>query len=177
MLVEFGGKKPRIHKTAFIHPTATLIGDVTIGAHSSVWPGAVVRADFESITISRYTCIQDNAVVHAGDRYGERGEKGPRYLPVKIGNYVIVGHNALIHGCTIEDNCIVGGGSIVFNGARVRSGSLVGLGAVVPHDMEVAPKTIVVGIPARPLRALTDEEFKGIRLQAENYATLAKRYR
>jgi len=177
MLVEFDGKKPRIHKTAFVHPTATIVGDVTIGAHSSVWPGAVVRGDFESVTINRYTCIQDNAVVHAGDRYGEKGEKGPRYLPVKIGNYVIVGHNALIHGCTVEDNCIVGGGSIVFNGATVRSGSLVGLGAVVPHDMEVAPKTIVVGIPARPLRALTDDELKGIRMQAENYAKLAKRYR
>lgn len=174
MLVEFGGKKPRIHKTAFVHPTATVIGDVTIGAHSSVWPGAVVRGDFESIRINRYTCIQDNAVVHSGDRYGE---KGARYLPVEIGSYVVVGHNAMLHGCTIEDNCIVGGGSIVFNGARVRKGSLVGLGAVVLHDMEVPPQTIVVGIPARPLRALTDEEFKRIRMQAENYAKLAKRYR
>jgi len=174
MLVEFGGKRPRIHKTAFVHPTATVIGDVTIGAHSSVWPGAVVRGDFESIRINQYTCIQDNAVVHSGDRYGA---DGTRYLPVEIGNYVIVGHNALIHGCTVEDNCIVGGGSIVFNGARVRKGSLVGLGAVVPHDVEVPPQTIVVGIPARPLRALTDEEFKGIRMQAENYAKLAKKYR
>ena len=174
MLVEFGGKRPRIHKTAFVHPTATVIGDVIIGAHSSVWPGAVVRADLESIRINRYTCIQDNAVVHSGDLYGEKEAK---YLPVKIGNYVIVGHNALLHGCTVEDNCIVGGGSIVFNGARVRKGSLVGLGAVVPHDVEVPPQTIMVGIPARPLRALTNEEFKRIRMQAENYAKLAKRYR
>jgi len=174
MLAEFGGKKPHIHKTAFVHPTATVIGNVTIGAHSSVWPGAVVRADFESIRINRYTSIQDNAVVHSGEFY--EGKK-VRYLPVKIGSYVIVGHNALLHGCTVEDNCMVGGGSIVFNGARVRKGSLVGLGAVVPHDVEVAPKTIVVGIPARPLRALTDEEFKRIRIQAENYVKLAKRYR
>ncbi len=174
MLVEFGGKRPRIHKTAFVHPTATVIGDVTIGEHSSIWPGAVARADFESIRIGRYTCIQDNAVVHSGDYY--EGKK-TRYLPVKIGNYVIVGHNALLHGCTVEDNCIVGGGSIVFNGAKVRKGSLVGLGAVVPHDVEVPPQTIVVGIPARPLRALTDEEFKNIQMQAENYAKLAKKYR
>lgn len=174
MLAEFGGKRPRIHKTAFVHPTATVIGDVTIGAHSSVWPGAVVRADFESIRINRYTSIQDNVVVHSGESY--EGNK-VRYLPVKIGSYVIVGHNALLHGCTVEDNCMVGGGSIVFNGARVRKGSLVGLGAVVPHDVEVAPKTIVVGIPARPLRAITDEEFKRIRKQAENYVKLAKRYR
>jgi len=174
MLVEFGGKRPRIHKTAFVHPTATVIGDVTIGEHSSVWPGAVVRGDFESIRIGRCTCIQDNAVVHSGDLYD--GKK-TRYLPVKIGNYVIVGHNALLHGCTVEDNCIVGGGSIVFNGARVRKGSLVGLGAVVPHDVEVPSQTIVVGIPARPLRALTDEEFKSIRIRAEDYVKLAKKYR
>lgn len=133
-----------------------------------------MRADFENIRIGRYTCIQDNAVVHSADIYEG---KVRRYLPVKIGNYVVVGHNALLHGCTVEDNCIVGGGSIVFNGARVRKGSLVGLGAVVPHDVEVPPQTIVVGIPARPLRALTDEEFKSIRVQAENYAELAKKYR
>ena len=168
MIVEFGGKRPRIHKTAFVHPTATVIGDVTLGEHSSVWPGAVVRADF-----GRYTCIQDNAVVHLADIYESNKA---RYLSVKIGNYVIVGHNALLHGCTVEDNCIVGAGSIVFNGARVRTGSLVGIGAVVIHDVKVPPRTIMVGIPARPLRALTNDEFKRIRVQAENYAKLAKKY-
>jgi len=174
MIVEFDGKRPRIHKTAFVHPTATIIGDVTLGEHSSVWPGAIVRADFGRIRIGRYTCIQDNAVVHLADTYGEKKAK---YLPVKIGNYVIVGHNALLHGCTIEDNCIVGAGSIVFNGAKVSKGSLVGLGAVVIHDVTVPPRTVMVGIPARPLRVLTDDEFKRIRIQAENYAKLAKKYR
>lgn len=173
MLVKINGKSPRIHKTAFVHPTATIIGDVTIGEHSSVWPGAVLRGDFSSIKIGRYTCIQDNAVVHPGDIYFS---KKPRYLPVKIGDYVIVGHNALVHGCTIENNCIVGGGSTVFNNARVREGSLVGLGAVVLRDAEVPSHTIVVGIPARPLRALTGEEFKRIRAQAINYSKLAKKY-
>ncbi|MBA7502571.1 Protein YrdA [subsurface metagenome] len=173
MIVEFGGKRPRIHKTAFVHPTATVIGDVTLGEHSSVWPGAVVRADFGRIRIGRYTCIQDNAVVHLADIYESNKA---RYLSVKIGNYVIVGHNALLHGCTVEDNCIVGAGSIVFNGARVRKGSLVGIGAVVIHDVKVPPRTIMVGIPARPLRALTNDEFKRIRVQAENYAKLAKKY-
>jgi carbonic anhydrase/acetyltransferase-like protein (isoleucine patch superfamily) len=174
MIVEFGGKRPRIHKTAFVHPTATIIGDVTLGEHSSVWPGAVVRADFGHIRIGRYTCIQDNAVVHLADIYED---KKARYLPTKIGNYVIVGHNALLHGCTVEDSCIVGAGSIVFNGARVGKGSLVGLGAVVIHDVKVPPRTVMVGIPARPLRVLTDDEFKRIRIQAENYAKLAKKYR
>jgi carbonic anhydrase/acetyltransferase-like protein (isoleucine patch superfamily) len=173
MIEEFRGKKPRIHKTAVVHPSATIIGDVVIGEHSSVWPGAVIRGDFGTIRIGQYTCIQDNAVVHAGDLY-DRGR--PVYYPTKIGNYVIVGHQALVHGCTIEDECVIGGGSIIFNGARVRRGSLVGLGAAVLRDMEIPPRTVVVGIPARPLRALTAEEFKRIRLQAKNYAELAKEY-
>jgi len=174
MLAKFRGKRPRVHGTAFVHPGATVIGDVTIGAHSSVWPGAVVRGDFADIKIGRYTCVQDNAVIHPADVY--HGKKA-RYLPVRIGNYVIVGHNTLLHGCTIEDNCVVGGGAIVFNGVTVREGSLIGMGAVVLGGVEVPSHTIVVGIPARPLRALRDEEFKRIRVQAENYAGLARRYK
>lgn len=173
MIAEFQGKKPRIHKTAFVHPSATVIGDVVIGEHSSVWPGAVIRGDFGRIRIGRYTCVQDNAVVHAGDTYIQ---KKPTYYPAKIGNHIIIGHHALVHGCTVEDQCIVGGGSVVFNGAIVRKGSMVGLGAVVLRDVEVPQRTIVVGIPARPLRAVTDEEFKRIKIQAENYAKLAKSY-
>lgn len=174
MLLEFRGKKPHIHKTAFVHPTATVIGEVAIGEYSSVWPGAVVRGDFASIKIGRYVCVQDNAVVHSADIYEGKRVK---YLPVKIGDYVIIGHNALLHGCTIEDNCMIGGGSVVFDGVRVRKGSLVGLGAVVLKGTEVPLHTIVVGIPARPLRKLTDEEFKRIRTQARNYAEFAKKYR
>jgi len=173
MIESFERKKPHIHKTAFIHPTATVIGDVTIGKHSSVWPGVVIRGDFSSIKIGNYTNIQDNAVVHTGDNYTE---KGPVYLPTKIGNYVIVGHNALIHGAIVDSQCIIGGGASVFTGARVRKGSMVGLGATVLRDMDVPPRTIVVGIPARPLRTTTKEEFKNIKAQALNYVRLSKRY-
>lgn len=174
MLLEFEGKRPRIHRTAFVHPAATVIGSVVIGEHSSVWPGAVLRGDFASVVVGRYTCIQDNAVVHPGDVY--EGRK-VRYVPVKIGNFVIVGHNALLHGCTVEDNCVVGGGSVVFDGARLRKGSLVGLGAVVLKGGVVPPRTVVVGIPARPLRQLTDEELERSGQQARNYAKLAEKYR
>ena len=173
MIQGFGKKKPRIHPTAMIHPSAVIIGDVEIGAHSSVWPGAVLRGDFGKITIGRYTCIQDNAVVHVGDIYDGK----PRYASVKIGNYVIVGHQALIHGATIEDQTVIGGGATVFNRARIRRGAIVGLGAVVLRDTEIPPKTIVVGVPARPLRALTPREYKNIKTQALNYAKLAERYR
>jgi carbonic anhydrase/acetyltransferase-like protein (isoleucine patch superfamily) len=173
VIQEFGGKKPRIHKTAIVHPSATIIGNVVVDAYSSVWPGAVLRGDFERISIGKYTCIQDNAVVHAADIYDGK----PTYAPVKIGSYVIVGHRALVHGATIEDQTIVGGGATVFNGARVRKGAIVGLGAVVLRDVEVPAKTIVVGVPARPLRALTKREFQNIKVQALNYAKLAQRYR
>lgn len=174
MIEGFEGKRPKVHPTAFVHPSAAVIGDVTIGEHSSIWPGAVVRGDFGKVEIGSYTCIQDNTVVHPADVY-TRGE--PEYIPVKIGNHVIVGHRALVHGATISDNCIIGGGSIVFNGAKVSENSLVGMGAVVLKNTEVLPRTIVVGIPARPLRKLRDEEIGRIRVQAENYAKLAERYK
>jgi carbonic anhydrase/acetyltransferase-like protein (isoleucine patch superfamily) len=173
MIQEFGGRKPRIHKTAFVHPSATVIGDVVIGEHSSVWPGAVIRGDFGSVRIGRYTCIQDNAVVNVGDIY----EGKVSYAHVKIGDYVVVGSNAFIHGATVESHTIIGAGAIVFNRAKVRNGALVGMGAVVLRDAEVPPKVIVVGIPARPLRKLTAQEFKNIEAQALNYARLAKNYR
>jgi carbonic anhydrase/acetyltransferase-like protein (isoleucine patch superfamily) len=173
VILPFGGKKPKIAHTAFVHPMATVIGDVTIGAHSSVWPGAVVRGDFSSVKIGEYVCVQDNAVIHPADTY----EKGTRYLPVKVGNYVVIGHNALLHGCTVEDNCIVGAGSIIFNGARLRTCTLVGMGAVVLTNAEVPSRTIVVGVPARPLRRMLNVEIRRIKVQAENYAKLARRYK
>ncbi len=172
MIQEFKGKKPRIHKTAFVHPAATVIGDVTIGEHSSIWPGAVIRGDFGKIEIGKYSCIQDNAVIHAGDVYDGK----LTYASVKIGDYVVVGHHALIHGAVIEDQTVIGGGATVFNLARVGKGALVGLGAVVLREIEVPPKKIMVGIPARPLRSLTPKEFASIKKQAINYSKLAKSY-
>ncbi|MFH1821362.1 MAG: gamma carbonic anhydrase family protein [Methanobacteriota archaeon] len=173
MIESFRGKRPRIHKTVFVHPSSTIIGDVVIGKHSSVWPGAVIRADFTRVRIGRYTNIQDNAVIHSGDVYDD-GK--PKYYSAKIGNYVIIGHQALIQGATIEDQCVIGGSSIVFNGARIRKGSMVGLGAAVLRGFEVPPRTAVVGIPARPLRTIASDEFRRIKRQAINYSKLAEAY-
>ncbi|MGC8817202.1 MAG: gamma carbonic anhydrase family protein [Candidatus Hadarchaeum sp.] len=173
MIESFRGKRPRIHRTAFVHPSATIIGDVIVGKHASIWPGAVVRADFANIKIGNYTNVQDNAVIHAGDVY--RDGK-PEYLSTKIGSYVIIGHNALIHGATIENQCLIGAGATVFNRATVKKGAMVGIGAVVLRDVEVPPRTVVVGIPARPLRTITDEEFRQIKTQAINYSKLAEEY-
>jgi len=172
MIEEFEGKRPRISKKAFVHPSAVVIGDVRIGDFSSVWPGAVIRGDFGKITIGRYTCIQDNAVVHAGDVYDGQ----VRISPTKIGDYVVVGHLALIHGARVEDQTLIGGKATVFNDAIVRRGAIVGIGAVVLREAEVPPRTVVVGIPARPLRKVTASEFRGIKAQAIYYSKLAARH-
>ncbi len=174
MIYEFEGEKPRINETAFVHPEATIIGNVKIGPHSSVWPGAVIRGDFAKVEIGSYTCVMDNAVIHPADVYREDSID---YVPVEVGDYIIVGHRALIHGAKINDECIVGAGSIVFNEAEVKNNSIVGMGAVVLENEEVPPKKIVVGIPARILRDLEEDDVKQIRKRAENFADLADRYK
>lgn len=172
-LEDFSGKRPRVHSSAFVHPSAVIIGDVVIGEGSSVWPGAVIRGDMASVRIGRYTCVQDNAVIHPGEVF--RGGK-IEYIPVKIGDHVTVAHNALLHGCTIEDNCLIGGGAVVFNNARIRKGAIVGMGAVVLEGVEVPPNTVFVGIPARKLRELKRNELGKTLRYAKEHARLAKLY-
>lgn len=174
MISEFEGKSPQIHESAFVHPEATIIGSVKIGAHSSVWPGAVIRGDFGKVKIGEKTCIQDNAVIHPADVYSKNE---PKTVPVKIGDYVVIGHQSTVHGAKIRDQCIIGASSTVFNKAEVKKNALVGMGAVVLKNTEVPPKTIVVGMPARPLRKMNEEEIDQIREQAENYADLAQRHK
>lgn len=172
-LEEFGGKRPRVHSSAFVHPSAVLIGDVTVGEGSSVWPGAVIRGDVASVKIGRYTCVQDNAVIHPGEVYAGRRIE---YIPVKVGDYVTIAHNALLHGCTVEDNCLIGGGAVIFNNAKIRKGAIIGMGAVVLEGVEVPPNTIFVGIPARRLRELKKNELGKTLRHAKEHARLAKLY-
>jgi len=174
MIHEFEGKKPRIDEKAFVHPEATIIGDVKIGPHSSVWPGAVVRGDFEEIDIGSYTCVLDNAVIHPADICHEDDIE---YVPVKMGDHIVVGHGALVRGATINDECVIGAGSIVYNNAEMMENSMVGMGAVVLENETVSSREIVVGIPARKLRDLEGEDVKHIKQRAENFADLADRYR
>lgn len=174
MIREFEGKRPQIHDSAFVHPDSMLIGDVEIGAESSVWPGAVIRGDFEKVKIGKSTCIGDNAVIHPADIYTG---KESRYVPVEIGDRVVIGHRALIHGSKIGDECVIGAGSIVFDESEVKENSLVGMGSVLLENSTVPPNTIVVGIPARPLRKLGEKETKEMKKQAVNYTDLARRYK
>lgn len=174
MIQEFGGKAPKIHDTAYVHPSATVIGDVEIGAHSSVWPGAVIRGDLSKVVIGKYTCIQDNAVIHTD--YGKFGNEND-FAQVEIGDYVIIGHQALVHGAKIRDETLIGAGSTVFSGVKVHSHALVGLGSVVLEDEEIPSKKVVVGIPCRELRELEDDELGRFKKSAEDYAELAREYK
>ncbi len=135
MIIPFDGKHPRIGRGVFIAPTATVIGDVSVGDGASIWYGTVVRGDTDSIVIGRDTSIQDNSTVHS-----DRG------FPTVVGSEVTVGHNALVHGCTIEDGCLVGNGAQVLNGAVVRRGSIVAAGAIVREGAEIGPGQLAAGL-------------------------------
>jgi carbonic anhydrase/acetyltransferase-like protein (isoleucine patch superfamily) len=150
----------------FIAPNATVLGDVTLAGKVSIWFGAVVRADKDRIRIGEGSNIQDNAVVHTS--------KG---FPVLIGKNVSVGHGAILHGCTIADNVLVGMGAVVMNGAMIGESTILGAGTVVTEGTQIAPHSVVLGVPGKVIRQTTEEQNKGIIGNAESYIELAKKYR
>ena len=159
-----GDRVPDIAEDAYVHPDATVIGDVRIGAGSTVWPGAVLRGDYGTITVGERTSIQDGTVVHA------TSDK-----PTTIGSDCVVGHLAHLEGCTVENGSLVGSGSIVLHDAVVRTGALVGAGAVVSNGQEVPSKAMALGIPARMrLDAVPDDL---IALAADLYVENGRRYK
>jgi carbonic anhydrase/acetyltransferase-like protein (isoleucine patch superfamily) len=164
-LIPFRGRTPDTGAAAFTAPTASLIGEVTLGTSASVFYGATVRADTASIRIGSGTNLQDNVVVHADPGY-----------PARIGDRVSVGHGAVVHGCTIEDDCLIGMGATVLNGAVIGSCSLVAAGAVVLEGTVVPPRSLVAGVPAKVRRALDDAEVQAIRDNAERYIRLAEEH-
>lgn len=159
-----GDVEPDIHPSAFIHPDAVVIGNVTIGEESSIWPSAVLRGDEGRISIGARTSVQDGSVVHVTD-----------VLDTVVGNECVVGHLVHLEGCTIEDNCLVGNGSIVLHRAVVRSWSVVGSNAVVTNDTEVPSKGLALGIPAkiRPDGARPEMITDAV----EKYVRRCRRYR
>lgn len=152
--------------TAYVAPTAVVVGDVTLGAESSVWFGAVLRGDSEAIRIGRRTNIQDGAILHADPGF-----------PCILGDGVTVGHGAIVHGATVEDNCLIGMRSVVMNGARIGQGSIVGVGCVVPEGMQVPPGSVVLGLPARLHRQTTPQDQQRIAHAARHYVQAAAVYR
>jgi len=161
-----GGDEPRIDEEAYTAPTSVVVGDVELGARSSVWYGAVLRGDCDGISLGAGSNVQDNCTVHADPGF-----------PARIGDGVSVGHNAVLHGCTVEDDVLVGMSATVLNGARIGRGSLVAAHALVPQGMDVPPGSLVAGVPARVKRELTAEEREGIKANTAMYVELARRHR
>ena len=163
-IYEIEGVAPHIDAEAFVHPDAVVIGDVEIGAESSVWPGAVLRGDYGSITVGEGSSIEDGTVVHAGPGF-----------PTVIGNGCVVGHLTHLEGCILEDDSLAGSGSVVLHWARISSGATVGANAVVPNHMVVPPGALALGVPAKIFEDRSDVPM--IRVSAQVYVDNAKRYR
>jgi gamma-carbonic anhydrase len=159
MIRRFQGRVPQIARSVYIDPQAVIIGDVTIGEDSSVWPCAVLRGDYHSIQIGARTSIQDGCVLHI---------QGERY-PLSVGDGVTVGHGVILHGCTVESDCLIGMGAIVLNGSKIGSRSIVAAGTLIPEGMEVPPGSLVMGAPGKVRRAVTEAELARIALSAEHY--------
>jgi len=156
---------PAVATTAWVAPSATLIADVRVHEEASIWYGAILRADGDQIEIGAGSNIQDGTVVHA--------DPG---LPVILGTGVSVGHRAVLHGCTIEDDVLIGMGAIVLNGARIGRGSLVAAGAVVLEGTQIPPRSLVAGVPGKVRRGTTDEEQQRIVHNAATYRQLKTRH-
>jgi carbonic anhydrase/acetyltransferase-like protein (isoleucine patch superfamily) len=159
MIKPFLGAAPQYDDSNFIAKTAVVIGDVTLGPQSSVWHHVTIRGDVNWIRIGQASNVQDNSVVHV--THGT--------APTNIGDYVTIGHGAIIHGCTIQNNVLIGMGATVMDHAVIGRDSIVGAGALVTQNVEIPPRSLVLGQPAKVVRALTDEEVATIRPYADNY--------
>lgn len=150
--------RPIVDPSAWIAPGAVLVGDVSVGPEASVWYTAVLRGDGDSITVGPCSNVQDGCVLHADPGF-----------PLRVGAGVSVGHRAVLHGCTVDDDVLVGMGAIVMNGARVGSGTIIGAGAVVSAGVEVPPRSLVLGVPAKVRREVTDAELAEVLANATTY--------
>ncbi len=157
MLPEFGIE-------CFIHPLSVIVGDVITGEKCSFWPGSVIRGDEDSIRIGKRTNIQDGAVIHVDTDF-----------PVSIGDNVTIGHGAVVHGCTIEENCIIGIRSVILNGAKIGKGSIVGAGAVVTPGTDIPPNSLVIGMPGKVKKTDHGIEKEALR-NADIYVKIASEY-
>jgi len=166
MLKSFLGRHPKIAASAFIEDSAQVVGDVVVGEHSSIWFHAVVRGDVHAIRIGRETNIQDNCVLH--------GYKDLH--PVTLGDRVTVAHAVNLHGCLVEDDCLIGIGAIVLNGARIGQGSIIAAGALVPEGTQVPPGSVFMGAPARLHRRASDADRQLIARHAANYVAYKDQY-
>jgi len=166
LILTVNGHAPNLHQQSWVAPNATVVGHVTAGPKASIWYGAVLRAEFEPIEIGEGSNLQDNVTVHVDPGF-----------PATIGAGVSVGHNAVLHGCTVEDGCLIGMGAVVLNGARIGAGSLVAAGAVVGQGAVIPPGSLVAGVPGKVKRELSADEVAHNRLNAQVYEHLSDVHR
>jgi carbonic anhydrase/acetyltransferase-like protein (isoleucine patch superfamily) len=159
MLRPYRGQVPRVHPSAFIDDSAQVIGDVEIGEESSVWMCVVIRGDVNRIRIGRRSNVQDGTIVHVMKETH----------PTVIGDNVTIGHGAVVHGCTIEDRCLVGMGAILLNGVTVGSGSIIAAGTLLPEGTQVPSRSLVMGSPGKVRRTLSDADLDEIQMYADRY--------
>ena len=167
MIRSFRGVVPKIASSCYVDPSAQVIGDVTIGEESSVWPNVTIRGDVHWIRIGDGTSVQDNSVLHV--------ESGKH--PLQIGNRVTIGHGVVLHGCVIEDDALIGIGAIVLNGAKIGQGSVIAAGALVAEGVEIPPYSMAMGVPAKVKREITPDERERFKVNAAHYIELARQYR
>ena len=166
MKLQFNGVAPSINENAYVSESVDIIGDVKVEENVSIWFGARLRADMNKIVIGANSNIQENAVVHVDIE-----------SPVIIGENVTTGHSAIIHGCNISNNVLVGMGSIILNNAKISKNSIVGAGALVTQGKEFEEGVLILGNPAKAVRKLSEEEIKSIKRSADNYVALSKKYK
>jgi carbonic anhydrase/acetyltransferase-like protein (isoleucine patch superfamily) len=166
MIRSYQGRLPQFPASCYIDLSAQLIGDVTLGEHSSVWMNAVLRGDVHSIRVGANSNVQDCAVLH-----GQRN-----LYPVIVGDWVTIGHNATVHGCTIEDDVLIGIGSVVLNGAHIGKGSIIAAGAVIPEGTQIPAGSLVTGVPGKIRRTVTAADLDLIHISANNYLDYIRTY-
>ncbi len=162
MIKNYIDKKPQIDERAFVTEGTIIVGDVRLGEYSSVWYGTVIRGDVDRVVIGKSTNIQDGCIIHC-----DRG------IPTIIGDYVTVGHGAILHGCKIANNCLIGMGAIIMDGAKIGEYSIIGAGALIPPHKNIPPGSVVMGFPGDVVRDVTDREREDIRESAYSYVRLS----
>lgn len=166
MIDKFKTFQPMIHKDAFVASSAHVMGQVVLEEGSNIWYNTVIRGDVEPINIGKHSNIQDLCMVHTSHGF-----------PVSIGSGVTIGHRAICHGCTIEDNVLIGMGSIILDGAVIESDVIIGAGSLVPPSKRIPSKSLVMGSPAKVVRALTEEEIESIKQSARGYVELSQQHK
>jgi carbonic anhydrase/acetyltransferase-like protein (isoleucine patch superfamily) len=165
MLYRYGGKDPNVDSSVFVAPGAHIIGDVTIGEESTVWFNAVLRGDEGPISIGKKCSIQDNVTAHLYEGF-----------PLVIEDEVTVGHNAILHGCTVKKRCIIGMGSTILDGAEIGEESIIGANTLIPSGKKIPPRSLVVGSPGKVIREITDKDVELIQLSIDTYVQKGKEY-